>query len=120
MIPEGRDPDDLIRESPEQWDGIVQSAVPYMDFLIPAFARRYDLDSSQGKARAAEALMPIILSMGNSFEQDQYFGKLADTLGVTREQLQASIGKLRPAGRERPPARAQIERAAIGTRPFPP
>ena len=51
--------------------------------------------------------MPIILSMGNSFEQDQYFGKLADTLGVTREQLQASIGKLRPAGRERPPARAQ-------------
>ena len=107
VIPEGRDPDDLIRESPEQWDGIVQSAVPYMDFLIPAFARRYDLDSSQGKARAAEALMPIILSMGNSFEQDQYFGKLADTLGVTREQLQASIGKLRPAGRERPPARAQ-------------
>ena len=107
VMPEGRDPDDLIRESPEQWDGIVQSAVPYMDFLIPAFARRYDLDSSQGKARAAEALMPIILSMGNSFEQDQYFGKLADTLGVTREQLQASIGKLRPAGRERPPARAQ-------------
>ena len=120
VIPEGRDPDDLIRESPEQWDGIVQSAVPYMDFLIPAFARRYDLDSSQGKARAAEALMPIILSMGNSFEQDQYFGKLADTLGVTREQLQASIGKLRPAGRERPPARAQIERAAIGHDRFPP
>ena len=107
VMPEGRDPDDLIRKSPEQWDGIVQSAVPYMDFLIPAFARRYDLNTSQGKARAAEALMPIILSMGNAFEQDQYFGKLADTLGVTREQLQASIGKLRPAGRERPPARVQ-------------
>ena len=108
VMPEGRDPDDLIRKSPEQWDGIVQSAVPYMDFLIPAFARRYDLNTSQGKARAAEALMPIILSMGNAFEQDQYFGKLADTLGVTREQLQASIGKLRPAARERRPASAQL------------
>ena len=115
VMPEGRDPDDLIRKSPEQWDGIVQSAVPYMDFLIPAFARRYDLNTSQGKARAAEALMPIILSMGNAFEQDQYFGKLADTLGVTREQLQASIGKLRPAGRERPPARVQSSAPASDT-----
>ena len=106
VMPEGRDPDDLIRKSPDGWDEIVRSAVPYMDFVIPAFAERYDLSTPQGKARAAEALMPVILSMGNAFEQDRYFGKLAEALGVTREQLQASIGKLRPA-RERPQARPQ-------------
>ena len=120
VMPEGRDPDDIIRESADRWDEIVKSSVPYMDFLIPAFARRYDLSTSQGKARAAEALMPIILSMGNAFEQDSYFGKLADALGVTREQLQASIGKLRPAGRERPPARAQSSAPASDTTVSPP
>ena len=107
VMPEGRDPDDLIRESPDGWDEIVRSAVPYMDFVIPAFAGRHDLSTPQGKARAAEALMPVILSMGNAFEQDRYFGKLAEALGVTREQLQASIGKLRPVARERRPAGAQ-------------
>ncbi len=107
VLPEGSDPDDIIRESADRWDEIVKSAVPYMDFVIPAMARRHDLSTPQGKGRAAEALMPIIVSMGNAFEQDRYFGQLADTLGVTREQLQASIGKLRPAPRERRPAGAQ-------------
>ncbi len=107
VLPEGSDPDDIIRESVEAWDEIVKSAVPYMDFVIPAMARRHDLSTPQGKGRAAEALMPIIVSMGNAFEQDRYFGQLADSLGVTREQLQASIGKLPPATRERRPASAQ-------------
>ncbi len=105
-LPEGRDPDDLIRQSSEEWESIVKSAVPYMDFLIPALVRRHDVSTSQGKAQAAEALVPVIISMGNAFEQDRYFGKLAGALSVTREALQASIGKLRPAGRGRPPARA--------------
>ena len=107
VLPEGSDPDDIIRESTDRWDEIVQAAVPYMDFVIPAMARRHDLSMPQGKARAVEALMPIIVSMGNAFEQDRYFGQLADTLGVTRDQLQASIGKLRPASRERRPSGAQ-------------
>ena len=60
-----------------------------MDFLISNLMRKYDLSTPGGKARAAEWLRPQILSMRNAFEQDHYFGKLADTLGVTREQLQS-------------------------------
>ena len=114
-MPEGRDPDDLIRESPDQWDEIVRSAVPYMDYLIPALARRFDVSSSQGKMQAVEALMPIIQSMSNAFDQDRYFGQLASALGVTREQLQASIGKMRPAGRTRAPERARANVPAPNT-----
>ena len=114
-MPEGRDPDDLIRESPDQWDEIVRSAVPYMDYLIPALARRFDVSSSQGKMQAVEALMPIIQSMSNAFDQDRYFGQLASALGVTREQLQASIGKMRPAGRTRTPERARANVPAPNT-----
>ena len=51
VLPEGSDPDDIIRESADRWDEIVKSAVPYMDFVIPAMARRHDLSTSQGKAR---------------------------------------------------------------------
>ncbi len=114
-MPEGRDPDDLIRESPNQWDEIVRSAVPYMDYLIPALARRFDVSSSQGKMQAVEALMPIIQSMSNAFDQDRYFGQLANALDVTREQLQASIGKMRPAGRTRRPERARTNVPAPNT-----
>ncbi len=100
-LPEGRDPDDIIRESPQRWDEIIESSVPYMDFVIPALAGRYDLTTPEGKARAAEALLPVILSMGNAFEQDRFFAQLAGVLGVTRENLRASIGKMGPSPRER-------------------
>ena len=125
-LPDGRDPDDIIRESLDEWDEIVKSAVPYMDFVIPAMARRHNnLSTLEDKARAAEAIMPVIQSMRNAFRQERYFGQLADTLGVTREQLQASIGKLRPASRERrsagappsaPPSTATLSPLASGDR----
>jgi DNA primase len=114
-LPEGHDPDDLIRQSPDEWERIVKSALPYMDFLIPALVRRHDVSTPQGKAQAAEALVSVIVSMGDAFEQDRYFGKLADALDVTREALQASIGKLRPTGRGRPPARTGSNAIASGT-----
>lgn len=105
-LPTGRDPDDIIRQSPDQWRRVVGSAAPYMDFLITALVRRHDVSTPEGKARAAESLMPMIVSMGNAFEQDRYFGKLANALGVTRDALQASVGKLLPSRRERASTRA--------------
>ena len=104
-LPNERDPDDIIRQSPDQWGRVVGSAAPYMDFLITALVRRHDVSTPEGKARAAESLMPMIVSMGNAFEQDRYFDKLANALGVTRDALQASVGKLLPSRRERAPTR---------------
>lgn len=106
-LPNGRDPDDIIRQSPEQWRRVVGSAVPYMDFLITALVGRHDVSTPEGKARAAESLMPMIVSMGNAFEQDRYFDKLANAIGVTRDALQASVGKLLPSRRERAPTRGR-------------
>lgn len=114
-LPEDRDPDDLIRQAPDEWERIIKSAVPYMDFLIPALVRRHDVSSPQGKAQAAGALVSVIVSMEDAFEQDRYFGKLADALSVTREALQASIGKVRPTGRGRPPARTGSNSPTSGT-----
>ena len=106
-LPEGRDPDDLIREAPDKWDEIVQSALPYVDFLINKLPDRYDISNPQERAEAAEELRQPILSMDDASKQDPYFGKLADVLGVTRAFLKARIEGPPPAGRRRAPARAQ-------------
>ena len=117
-LPSGRDPDDIIRHSPDQWDRAVRSAAPYMDFLITALVRRHDVSTPDGKARAAESLLPLIVSMGNAFEQDRYFDKLANALGVTRDALQASVGKLLPSRRERPPTRSGAAPAGPSVSPL--
>ena len=106
-LPEGRDPDDLIREALDKWDEIVQFALPYVDFLINKLPDRYDISNPQETAEAVEELRQPILSMADAEEQEPYFSKLADALGVTRQVLKARIEGPPPAGRRRLPTRAQ-------------
>ena len=96
-LPQGRDPDEFIREDPKEWERLTEEAVPFVDFLIPALASRYDLSTPQGKAEAAEALGPLITSTGNAIEQEEHFRRLAEALDVSREALEASMGGPRPA-----------------------
>lgn len=92
-LPTGKDPDTLIRHDSEEWERLTRDAVPFMEFLIPAAASRYNIETSDGKAQAAEAILPLITATSNAFDQENYFNKLAEVLGVSTEALEASIGK---------------------------
>ena len=94
-LPEGRDPDSLIRHDRSEWERLTREALPLMDFLIPAVAARLDTSTGQGKTQAVETLFPIIASTENDFDQERYFRLLADVIGVSEESLRASIGGLR-------------------------
>ena len=93
-LPPGKDPDDVIRDDPTEWERLTREAPPLLDYLIPAVAARFDLGTGQGKAQAAEVLFPLIEST-EFFDQERYLRKLADVLDVTEETLKASIGTIR-------------------------
>jgi DNA primase len=101
-LPDGEDPDALIRRDPTAWSDLVRTATPLIEYVMDAIVRRVDMNSSQGKAEAVERVFPLITGMDNPFEQDRYLQRLADHLGVTRAALEASAGRLRtPAKRRR-------------------
>jgi DNA primase len=94
-LPEGSDPDKLIKEDPDEWEAAIERALPFLDYLIEVVALGYDMSTPEGKAQAAERLVPLVYSHVNNFvEQDEYFQRLADLLGVSRQMLQASVGDL--------------------------
>ena len=107
VLPPGKDPDLLIRESPEEWGALVSQAKPLMDYLFDIMASRLDSSSGQDKLQATEALFPFIASMDNPYDQDRYFRRLAELMGVSEAALEASIG--RP---QRRPAQGQGSRRA--------
>ena len=109
-LPTGRDPDDLIRNEPSEWGRLIDEAVPFVDFALPAFAALYDLSNEHGKAQAAEALLPLVTATGNAFDQERYFRMLAKVLGVSPEALQASIGRPRAGGVRAVPRRTDPTR----------
>ena len=95
-LPQGKDPDKIILESPEEWANLINNAIPLMDYLFMALSSRVDLSTAQGKARLAELLFPLITATPDPIQQDFYFQRLANLLGVREETLQASLGRPRP------------------------
>ena len=109
VLPEGKDPDELIRADPPRWHRLINEAVPVVDYLFEALARRVDTRSSQGKAELTDRLFPLIAAMENPYDQDRYFQRLAVLLGVTTAMLEAGVGRPRPG---RPQPRSQARTAA--------
>ena len=92
-LPEGKDPAEIILESPEEWARLVKDALPLMDYLFTALPPRVDLSTPQGKSDAAELIFRKIAAIPDPFQQDHYFQRLASLLGVSEATLQASLGR---------------------------
>ena len=110
VLPQGQDPDEVIRRSPEEWERLAESGMPFMDYLFVAVSAQVDPTTPQGKARMVEVLFPFIAAVPEATQQDHYFQELADRLGVTQETLRATIG--RPTAVRRSRGAASQARAA--------
>ena len=49
-LPEGKDPDELIRRDPASWPAVVASAQPFLDFYIDAALSAVDLADAPGES----------------------------------------------------------------------
>jgi DNA primase len=108
-LPDGLDPDELIRRSPAEWPRLIEQGVPLLDYLFAALSAQMDLNSSQGKTRMVELLFPLIAAVPEPTEQDRYFQRLAEQLDVRPETLLASVVRPRAMQTRRGPAQARPE-----------
>lgn len=93
LISDGKDPDEMIRSDASKWRELIANALPVVDFLMKAETDRMDISTPEGKAEAVETLMPVIFSISNWVDQERYFVKLAQLLGVPVATLEASAGR---------------------------
>jgi DNA primase len=100
VLPQGQDPDEVIRRSPDEWSRLVDNTTPIFDFLLSAKSAQVDASTPPGKADIAHYMSSLIWQ-AEPIQQDQYLQKLADHLGVLRETLLATIAKPSPAPRNR-------------------
>jgi DNA primase len=100
-LPEGRDPDEVIRERPETWRELLAKATPAMDFYIRALTTDLDITSGKGKADAVERLVPLLAQVGNPVEQAHYIQQLARLLQIDEKLILAAMAGSRPLGDDR-------------------
>src|SRR3954471_18325384 len=71
-LPDGKDPDEVVRETPDRWREEVRTAQPIVDYLIDRHAQAHDLKTPGGKARFVDAIIPTLRAIPNPVMRDAY------------------------------------------------
>jgi DNA primase len=86
-LPDGKDPDEVVREAPDRWREEVRTAEPIVDYLIDFHARQVDLKTPGGKARFVDAIAPTLRAIGNPVMRDAYLQKIHNVSGVEERSV---------------------------------
>lgn len=91
VLPEGKDPDECIKNNVEDWKRAVKNAKSVMEYYFDQTLGRVDLNKVEGKKEAAKILLPVIVKIGNQVEQTHWLQKLAETLNVSESILRETL-----------------------------
>jgi DNA primase len=86
-LPEGKDPDEVLRDEPDRWREEVRTARPIVDHLIDVHARAHDLRTPGGQTRFVDAVLPIVRNLPNPVMRDAYLGRIHQVSGVEERTL---------------------------------
>ena len=100
QAPTGKDPDDLLRQSPEIWDSLVANAPGVADYVIDTeTAALPEAPSIQEREALARRVLPLLAASENNLYKQENIQKLSRRLRVSERDLMSwSRGNL-PAER---------------------
>jgi DNA primase len=101
LMPKGKDPDEVIREDPDEWVRLVNEATPVMEYFFKAAISKHDLDDDSEKAAMADQLLPIIMEIADKAEKELYLKRLSRMVGVSEKTLVDKAAQLKPTAREK-------------------
>ena len=122
-LPAGQDPDDVLKEGLEKWQGLIDQAVPTLDFYENLILGQADLGTPQGKSFVVRELIPIYREIRDAIEKTARVQRLARRLGLDERVLLAELKSQytprRPTSRKRQPVSTPEPDAPPAMEPVP-
>ena len=109
-IPEGKDPDELIRGDPDAWREAVANAKEVVGFAIDRLASEADMASVAGKRAFTGRVLAIIKAIPDPLERNFYVQQLAQRVNIESGVLAEAL--------QREPVRRPVQRS-VPTGPGP-
>ncbi|MCW1970889.1 MAG: DNA primase [Anaerolineae bacterium] len=92
VMPDGKDPDELVLDAPDEWRRIIQNARPVVEHVIDTLLANYNLDDPRGKSEAVQAVAPIVKDLTDPVQRDFYIQKLSRALKLTERAVTQALG----------------------------
>jgi len=87
QVPGGKDPDECIRNSPEDWKKAIKNATSVMDYYFDKTFTNLDLSDISNKKKAAAKILKVVINIKNIIEQDTWLRRLAEKLNINEQSL---------------------------------
>ncbi len=101
VLPQGKDPDELIKDNPAQWQKLILDAKPMVDFIFETVVAKVNLASARDKSLAVERLLPLLLEMKDPLRQAHYVERLARILKLNEHVLGDALKRFKATERKR-------------------
>ncbi len=90
-IPEGKDPDELIKKDVAQWQKAVANPEYVIDWLMARYEAQLDITTAVGKRTFTDVVLRIVKRLKDSVEQDHYITLLAKKIEVSPASLRTKM-----------------------------
>lgn len=114
-LPDGKDPDEVVREAPAAWESSVAKAQPLVEYLVGHHAARFDLKAAVGRMGFVDAVMPALRDIDDPLRRDEALQEVRRVSGVDErvlrqvlERRMAAVGPGRADGTTRITAEAVL------------
>jgi len=97
VLPDGKDPDDVIKESPQEWQRLLEKAAPVVDYTFDLVVSNLDVTKARDKSQAVDQLLPLIAEIKHPVRRAHYLQKLSRAVAVDEQTLAAALGQFKPS-----------------------
>jgi DNA primase len=95
ILPEGKDPDDVIKQDINKWHSLVAEALPVIDYTFNMVTSKLDLNTAKNKSLAANKLLPIISEIRDDIRRDHYLNELARLTGISYHSIESALSRIK-------------------------
>lgn len=101
-LPEGKDPDDVVRADVNLWRELVNNAQPVVDYYFGLARGELDLQTAQGKSEAVDRLAPLIFEVSDEVKRAHYVQQLARMIQTDERSMELLLAKRRQTAPQAP------------------
>ncbi|MDD4271909.1 MAG: DNA primase [Patescibacteria group bacterium] len=93
-LPEGKDPDECIKNNPDGWRQAVKNAKPMTQYYFDKTFLKLNLKDYEGQNQAEKILLPLIAKFGSRTEQDFWLKKLSQAVDANENSLREKLKEI--------------------------
>lgn len=116
VIPNGKDPADVVKDAPEVWKKAISEPADFIFFYLDCLAGANAHDRQSFIRETRELVLPYVASLENAMDMAYYVKEISSRLGLGEDSVWAEIRKIT---RESPLLKGYGEKAETENNPPP-